>query len=176
MCFKSNSRVLVVVKCFYFFFHFVPCYECWCGQHWSFESITNLCDMIKKCRNLRKGWWCKLWRYYAILHLFNGVQSFWDPQHVGNHASPLLQKHEMYSGIRRQFNCWYNVKNLCHLLLQMYNHWNHAKEQTKLITTFKNDFFGGQVVLVDDILISTLKKKLKLFWWLPIWSTNMITP
>jgi hypothetical protein len=32
---------------------------------------------------------------------------------------------------------------------------------TKPITTLKNDFFGGQVVLVDDILISTLKKKFK---------------
>ncbi len=41
-CVSSKPRVLVVVRWFYFNFHFVHCYEIWCGQCWSFESTTNM--------------------------------------------------------------------------------------------------------------------------------------
>ncbi len=41
MCFKQIEG-LVVVRCFYFYFHFVHYYEIWCGQCWSFESTINM--------------------------------------------------------------------------------------------------------------------------------------
>ncbi len=42
----------------------------------------------------------------------------------------------------------------------MYNHLNLTKDLTKLMTNEEDDIFFGQVVFVDDVIISTLKNEL----------------
>jgi hypothetical protein len=45
--------------------------------------------------------------------------------------------------------------------LQVYNHLNHVKELIELVTIKEDDIFFGQVVLVDDAIISILKNDLQ---------------
>jgi hypothetical protein len=47
--------------------------------------------------------------------------------------------------------------------LQLHNHLNPTKEQTKPIKVEEDDIFFWYIVSIDDIIISTLKNKFKLF-------------
>jgi hypothetical protein len=44
-------------------------------------------------------------------------------------------------------------------LLQVYNHLNPYREPIKLVSVEKNDLFFGQVMSIDDVIISTLKNE-----------------
>jgi len=39
----------------------------------------------------------------------------------------------------------------------VHNHLNHAKELEELVIVEEDDIFFGQIVLVNDVIISTLK-------------------
>ncbi len=53
-----------------------------------------------------------------------------------------------------------DVKIVCPFLSQVYNHLNLTKDLTKLMTNEEDDIFFGQVVFVDDVIISSLKNEL----------------
>jgi len=53
MCFKPNMKVLVVVRCSYFCFHFVHCYEIRCHQHSSIESPLIYDDFDLKLQEFK---------------------------------------------------------------------------------------------------------------------------
>jgi hypothetical protein len=55
----------------------------------------------------------------------------------------------------------YDAKIVHPFSLQVYNHLNHVKELIKLVTIKEDDIFFGQVVLVDDVVISILKNDLQ---------------
>jgi hypothetical protein len=57
----------------------------------------------------------------------------------------------------------YNVKIMCPLLLQVYNHLNPTKERTKPIKVKEDDIFFWYIVSIDNVIISTLKNKFQLF-------------
>jgi hypothetical protein len=53
-----------------------------------------------------------------------------------------------------------DAKIVCPFLSHAYNHLNLTKDLTKLMTNERDDIFFGQVVFVDDVIISTLKNEL----------------
>ncbi len=57
----------------------------------------------------------------------------------------------------------YDVKIMCPLLLQVYNHLNPTKERTKTIKVEEDDIFFWYIMSTDDVIISTLKNKFQLF-------------
>ncbi len=56
----------------------------------------------------------------------------------------------------------YDNKIVCPLLLQVNNHLNPIRDATKLMTIEK-DFVFGQIVLVNDVILSILKNDLHYF-------------
>jgi nitrogen fixation protein len=48
----------------------------------------------------------------------------------------------------------------------VHNLLNLVKELEEPVIVEKDDIFFGQIVLVNDVIISTLKNKLQLFQWL----------
>jgi hypothetical protein len=56
-----------------------------------------------------------------------------------------------------------NVKIVCPLLLEAHNHSNPTREPMEPKTFEEDDFFSGQVVLVNDVTNSILKNELMVF-------------
>jgi hypothetical protein len=51
----------------------------------------------------------------------------------------------------------YVVNIMCPLLLQVYNHLNHTKEQTKPIKVEEDDILFWYIESIDNVISSTLK-------------------
>jgi hypothetical protein len=56
-----------------------------------------------------------------------------------------------------------NVKIVCICLLHVNNHLNLTREPTKPMTIEEKDYFFGQVILLDDVIISISKNELHYF-------------
>jgi hypothetical protein len=67
------------------------------------------------------------------------------------------------NSIAVKFVAKYDAKFLCPHLLQVYNHLNLTKKSTKPMTIEEDDFVLSKFVLVDDVIISTLKNELQFF-------------
>ncbi len=82
----------------------------------------------------------------------------------------------MSNGFVIQIMIKYDINIMCCLLLQVCFHLNLVRATIELVTIEDDDFFFGQVVSSDDVIMSTLKNDLQLFQQLFVQLTKAKNP